>query len=142
MTLTIQQEQIGTDCIWETLPNGIHVFRFVKPSRRAVDEWLEHLDAMFAALTEPEVCYVMDYSIKGLVPIAYGAQRSREWLAANPNHAPAYVTFIHNNTMMVSMFDSIVRLLPAHHVTTRFFKADDYEKAIDWLLLQRSDVKA
>ncbi|MBC7871324.1 MAG: hypothetical protein H7Y09_10845 [Chitinophagaceae bacterium] len=127
------QTAIATDCMLTCLPNGIYVFTFVQPSRRSVDEWLAHLDWIFARTpSDQKVRYIMDYRGKGLPPISYGVQRSRQWLRENPYHNLARVAFLYKSGALISMLDSMIRYLNANRVTLRFFQQED--EAVDWLL--------
>jgi len=124
----------ATDCILTSLPNSIYVFTFLKPSRCAVDEWLAHLDMIFAS-TPPDkkVRYIMDYRGSGIPPITYGAQRSRQWLRENAHHNLVRVAFLYQSGALISMLDSMIRYLNASRVTLRFFQQED--DAINWLLM-------
>ena len=123
----------ATHCIYTLRHDGIHVFAFVDQSREAMDEWLIHLDTMFASLKPDEkVRYIMDYRAGKVPSLVYGANRARDWLIRNPEHNPARVAFIHNSSMLMSMLENIVKLLRARRVTARFFT--DEARAVAWLL--------
>jgi hypothetical protein len=75
---------------------------------------------------------MMDYRPNGFPPISYGAGLAREWLRKNPEHNFTRAALIHNNNMLFSMLDSVIKLLRPTRVTVQFF--NDETKAIDWLL--------
>jgi hypothetical protein len=122
-----------TDCLHIIRPDGIHVFRFKKSTRQAVDEWLRHLDTMFADMSpDASVRYILDYQLGAIPPIAYAANQTRLWLERRTERRPARVAFLHHSHLLVTMLENTVRLLKAEHVVTRFFMQE--ADAVTWLL--------
>lgn len=129
---TIGVYHSGKACIWTTLPNGIHVFTMTESTKRTTDEWLAHLNIIFTDKSaHDEVRYIMDYR-QAMPPLAYGFQRSREWLAKNPDMGNVKVAFIHKSSSMIHILNSFLQLLRAQKVTTRFFT--DFDAGEQWLL--------
>lgn len=121
----------GKACTWTTREDGIHHFQITESTRASVDEWTAHLDVIFAGLAPHErVRYILDYRI-AVPPLAYGAQRSRAWLASHPDMNHAFVAFVYRDGSLMVLLNNIIRLLRASRVTTRFFNR--FDEALAWL---------
>lgn len=114
--------------------NGIHMFRFERPSRRAVDEWLLHLDRVYASGPDKQVRIAMEYTVRGMPHLSYATERLRQW-SSSQHHLPrSQVAFLHNNATMAMIIDGIVRLLISERHTVHFFNIRHADDAFDWLM--------
>ncbi|MCS6835361.1 MAG: hypothetical protein NZ750_05005 [Anaerolineae bacterium] len=121
----------GKACVWFVRDDGIHHFQSTEPTRASTDEWLAHLDIIFAQVAPGEhVRYILDNRL-GVPPLAYGAQRARAWLDANQNMNKTFVAFLHRDGSMMVLLNRFIHLLRATRVTTRFF--DQLDDAVAWL---------
>jgi len=121
----------GKACTWTVRPDGIHHFQITEPTRASTDEWIVHLDIIFAeAQPGEQVRYILDYRM-AVPPLAYGAQRARIWLDTHPDMNKAFVAFLYRDGSLMVLLNSIIRLLRATRVTTRFF--NQFDEAVAWL---------
>lgn len=114
--------------------DDIHIFRFEQASRRAVDEWLRHLDRAYARIApgEPMRC-VVEYGIRGMPHLSYSTQRLRFWMHDKPDLPPTYVAVVHNNPELARLVDGIVRFLFPNGPQIRFVPFEQYDVAFSWL---------
>jgi len=121
-------------CSYEQV-NGIHLFRFERPSRRAVDEWLLHLDRVYASsFSDERVRIAMEYAVRGMPHLSYATERLRQWNSAQHHLPRTRVAFLHNNATMAMIIDGIVRLLISERHTVHFFNIRHADDAFDWLM--------
>jgi hypothetical protein len=121
------------DCSHILRPDGIHVFRFRRSTRKAIDEWLKHLDFIDANLLPDEtVLYLIDYQTGTIPPIVYGANQNRLWLDRRSKQNPARVAVLYHSRLLVRLMESTVRLLETQQVSVRFFLRE--AEAVAWLL--------
>jgi hypothetical protein len=125
--------QTQLDCQHTTLVDGLHFFRFMQPTHRAIDEWAHFLDVVHGQTpANTAVRYVMEYRLRGLPPVAYGAQTARNWLLAHPDARFTYIAFLHQSSVIMTLVSNVMRLLPGkERFMVRFFT--DEQAALDWL---------
>jgi hypothetical protein len=115
--------------------NGIHMFRFERSSRRAIDEWLLHLDRVFANSRSDETVQIsIEYAVRGMPHLSYATERLRQWINGQQRLPRTRIVFLHNNATMAMIIDGIARLLLSRRHTIRFFNIRHTEDAIDWLM--------
>ncbi|MFQ3567762.1 MAG: hypothetical protein SNJ59_12270 [Aggregatilineales bacterium] len=115
--------------------HDINEFIFHASSQRAVDEWLEHMERLYAGIT-PDKCVRlwMDITKSGALPMGYALNRSYAWMSKLEFHPAARMAFIHKPDPFMSLADQVMRTLRLGHLRTRFFTADQKAEARAWLL--------
>lgn len=136
--MAVQQQ--GKLCIHHQLDNGIQEFIFTESSRAAVDEWIRHLERIYQeSLNLPADSpgrTLIDVRQSGAMPLSYFFQRSRQFTSTHPSPAGsvARVAGLHDaNGVIVSLVQSFANL-GSRDMTVAFFKGDQRDQAIAWLL--------
>lgn len=132
---------IGRRCAYQKLDSGIREFIFLEKSQRAVDEWIGHLDRIM--LHDPPqdgVKELLLMDVRQHVPGAvYAAQKLHAWRRENdPDDDNTRTAILLNkqSEMVMSIADSIIRIVGMERITLRFFY-HDRQKAVDWLLSEK-----
>lgn len=121
-------------CIYTHLDNSIHEFVFTESSRDAVDEFADHIKNVHETtpLDAPTNCYLVDNSRVELVPITYVLRRLKDLEAYRPEGrdpsrvavvADGFMGHLANNLLAIALKNRF-----------RFFKPEDRENAMSWLL--------
>jgi len=115
--------------------HDINEFTFHASSQQAVDEWLEHMERLYAGIT-PDKCVRlwMDITKSGALPMGYALNRSYSWMRKLEFHPAARMAFIHKPDPFMSLADQLMRTLRLGHLRTRFFTVDQAAEARAWLL--------
>jgi hypothetical protein len=121
-------------CECESLPNGVHVHKFNRASKEALDQHFAMLEALIATTpTDAAVHVLVDLRPAGFPPIAYAFQQARAMYGRHPNHAGVSLAFVHRGNVLTSVAHSFFKLhRPSDPVD--FFPAEQYDAAIAWLL--------
>lgn len=129
-------------CTYQQLENGIHIFRVLKSTRRAVDEYLAKLDELFEAhdKTQPFRFFV-DIRPDGMPSFAYTMQQSRQFLQRvhleDKLPPEIRVVYLHDNSPIMNTMDIFLAAMRIR--SSRLILNGDQETlAIDWLLSDRS----
>jgi hypothetical protein len=122
-------------CTHSSLPNGIHVIEFHRPTRRSIDEWMLHLTHMHETNTPGDaVRYLIVYRHQGPPPISYAMQRLRQWIAMHPDAAPTRMAFLYENALVAAVLLRATRTLRLPKTQLHCFRMSDRERAARWLL--------
>ena len=117
-------------------PDGIHELTFLDPSKASIDEWYAYEVFVNAHNTTREIInQIFDFR-KGLGPIKYFMQKSRELFAQIPDlhrHRAAVIYSNQNATIMFASL-SLFNSLPMARGTTRYYFDAKYNEAVAWLL--------
>jgi hypothetical protein len=133
--MSVLHNTVSAHCLRKTLENGVYVFRFTVSSRRAVDEWLIHLDTIYEHQpSNKPVRYIIDYTATDPLPVSYAAQRCEQWLAFHPNFPPTRIAFLQDHSAIAPLVNSIARLLRPKRASMRFFSHERRDEAMRWLI--------
>ena len=114
--------------------DGVYIFRFSRPTRRAVDEWLLALDTAYRSHpVDRPLRMVIDYRLRGMPQLSYATQRARHWLYANPDAPQTHLVLLHKSDALATIIDGVVRLLRTPNLNIRFFHESREEDALAWL---------
>ena len=124
---------LGSHCAY-AMQDDIHIFRFGQASRRAIDEWLRHLDRAYSRVPsgEPMRC-IVQYGIRGMPYLSYSTQRLRFWAKQRKHLPTTYVAVLTDDAELIRIVDGIVQFLIPNGPNIRFFSTDDIDKAMNWL---------
>jgi hypothetical protein len=122
-----------SDSQCKKLPNGIYYFKFLKSSRRAVDEWLAEIDTIYEASPfNRTVLMMVDFRTSGAPPITYFMQYARERIASNPVHCNTRIAAILPENLMLPIVKMLFKTQRLDRTDFRIFAQP--EAAEMWLL--------
>jgi hypothetical protein len=130
----MQLEQ-QTLCRYHRMENGIHEFVMLSAKREAIDAYIDQLAPIYSRLPEFGTLYaIIDESQSGTPSVAYMSQSIKLMFAENQPRRPICMAVIFNQTIMVSLLETIRTLLAKPGFDdVRFFTADQREAAVCWL---------
>jgi len=119
---------------YDYLPEGIHQFKFHKPNRHSVDEYLKILQQVLPALHPDEPWLsILDMSIAGLIPVRYALTKifsfSKPYLDVHVNRT----LVLHNAGTIGQVMQSLVNPINNNLL---FLPPDKRAEGIKWLLEQ------
>lgn len=126
-------------CDYRWLPEGIHEMIYHAAGREAVDEYFAHFERAIGDTPAGATlrCLTNGTLITKTQPIGYMFARTRRALTRF-SHRPIYrVAIISHDTSMVALMDTLFRALARGRDKLRFFKAEQRQEAIDWLLQEK-----
>lgn len=124
-------------CQYTPLGNGVHKFIFADPSPAAVDEWIEHLEDLYAhSLPGETMCFLVDSCEVATQPLAYVTQRAREINMRYPQRPGTRTAFLYKTNFLASLARTFIIMLSRVGLDkVQFFPGSNREDdALAWLL--------
>ena len=117
--------------------SGIHEIVFHEPTRVAADEFIVHLDAIFAEHTQSNEPYflLVDAGPHIQIPLRYVFQRGRDLNQKKYPTVPqgGRSVYVFAKTFLVTVLDAFLRIARPQ-VARRYLEPQQREEAIEWLL--------
>ncbi len=125
--------QAFSDITYEHVSDNVHVFRTVRASRKAVDEYLGKLEELMQNHPPDEpFCFIVDLRATGLPSLAYTMRESRALLRRVTLPEDIRVVYLHNNDMMLhtmNVFLTTMRIKSERLI----LNGVRYDEALRWL---------
>jgi uncharacterized protein YukJ len=125
-------------CTYIAHDNGIHEFVLADGSNETLDQWLYHIDQIFAQHLQEQLLRVLYVSQRDLLPsIPSMMARVRMLYKRHPVRPPVRQVIIYDNPRMVSILNVFVQVsnITGRVDATRFFSKAQRQEALEWLLL-------
>ncbi len=137
--MTEAQGTHARGCIYQQLDNGIHEFVFTGEGDTGLDEMFAVLEVIMGNSTPDDTLrYIVDStrsrddtSLKRMVG------RFRDLQQKVPLRGKGRTAILHKGGLLVTLGDMMISALAPKEDKTRFFKPDERDKAIEWLLSQK-----
>jgi hypothetical protein len=116
--------------------NGIHRIVFLKPTRDAIEAWVNIMDSIYAGLTsEDHVRFLFDERPSGPLPLTYSINRGMRWARGLEQHPNVRLAFLFPDRMVASLANSMLGMVQRQmgHLSVRLFNPDQEAQAIAWL---------
>lgn len=127
-------------CEFSQHESGICEYTFHKSSRQAVNEFLAQNNKVIVNAEDDQTLLVLiDISPSGLPPLAYFLSRVREEMKQHPYRLSSRVAILYKDSRLLGLMDNTVRLITNSKDKTRFFKLENRDQALAWLLEEDSD---
>jgi len=123
-------------CTYDRLDNGVHEFRLTEASRHGWEGFLENMSKIINARAEDDgaLLVLLDCTV-GTPPLRYITSRSPSWTAENPNRPPTHMAILYDDSLLFTFADMVMKgLRRRQDSSARFFRSDQREQAITWLL--------
>jgi hypothetical protein len=124
-------------CEYKYHDNDVHEFIYNDVGRDAVDEYFAHFERIAKTLPAGSVFRILTNGsrIKDTQPVRYMFVRLQTILRTLP-HRPTFrvALLAAEDNSMTKILDTIFRALLRGHDRLRFFRASEYEQAVEWLL--------
>lgn len=120
-------------CTYHQLDGEIHHYTFNEATRQALGQHFEHYTRLIrqAPLNQP-FRVVLDFRPAGFPPITYAFQKARQVYREVPKQPPLRFAILNNPGVLTSVVQGMFNLMIVRN-TTRFFPADQFDQAINWL---------
>jgi hypothetical protein len=115
-------------------PDDIHVFNFLGNRSEGVSEWARHMDVIVEEVPVDGIIRQFLDVQHGVPTLSHMLTEIRGLVDRHPKRAPSRVAVIHSSSMSAALLSALLPLLPIHNTTVRYFKADEQDAAIAWLL--------
>ncbi len=118
--------------------NGIHEFTFLKPSRQAIDDLYGIMNDLMENAPRPEIVLLLVDVTNGIYPpLRHLFKATQEFNSTHVDAPPGFTAVIAAPNAMVTLAATFMNTLNKFimgYNRLRFFKTDDRERAIQWLL--------
>jgi hypothetical protein len=123
-------------CDYEFLPEGIHKMTYHAVGRDAVNAYFAHFERAISETADGAVirCITDGRLIKQTQPVTYLLSRTRIALHRHPHRPIFRVGIVSQDNSMVPIMDNLFRMIARGRDKLRFFGANQYQEAVDWLL--------
>lgn len=122
-------------CQYRVLANGVHEFIMQESSRAAVDDFIDALEEMVTLIPPGTAAPMLLNSVVGIQPISYIFGRVRDLTRKYPPPPPGQrskIAMMFKPNILIDTIDMMMRSFP--NVKVRFFKPDEREAALAWLI--------
>lgn len=124
-------------CNYQLVEGGIHQFTFTTASRKAVDQYIDHLETILPTVTaSAEIRVLLDIRSAGFPPIAYFATRMRNLNYRLPYRVYTRTVILYQSSMILSLLETAIFLLMKPSHDTVQFVHNNRTDAVNWLLGQ------
>lgn len=123
-------------CIYELLPQGVHVFSFTG-KQTGMDEFFEQLTNILTSAPPdtPVLRYIVSLATDdGQANVNELVRRFRRLEVALPQRPPGRTAILHNGNLLLTLMGTLVNTLAPQRDQTRFFKREQYDDALAWVL--------
>jgi hypothetical protein len=117
--------------------NGIHEFILKTAGREACDDLITRLDMLYASTPKDTTLLELFDARVGIGSVSYAMKRAAELVRNHPKPPRIRGAMLYRDNLVVSLLAPSVRLLRAANFEIRFFKPNQRDEAINWLLSQR-----
>lgn len=126
-------------CLYQQLDNGIHEFVFTGEGNTGLDEMFDVLEGIMGNSTPDDtLCYIVDSTrSKSDTSLKRMVGRFRDLQLKVPLRGKGRTAILHQGGLMVTLGEMMISALAPKEDKTRFFKPQDRDKAIEWLLSQK-----
>lgn len=131
------EHHVETRCQYTQRANGVHHFIFSESSQEAVDEWIHHLENLYAHSTPNTVLRILVDSCEiSVQPLAYASQRAHELNQRYPLRPGTRTAFLYQTSFLASLARTFIIMLSRVGVDhVQFFPGTNREaEAVAWLL--------
>ena len=127
-------------CLYSELDNGIHQIVLTESSRQAVDGWIAAVEHIYENAQPNDLVRMLADLRCGAQPFAYTMLRMRDLLKKYPQRPRARTAFYHDPDFLAFIVRDLVTAtiktsIGSGRDAVDFFPSDQYDKAIQWLLL-------
>src|ERR1043166_3136943 len=120
-------------CSYVLHENGIHEFVINRPTRRAADELIGHINTKLNDIPPHQTVRELVNFSAGVPPIAYLAGRGREIMPSS--HSPRLrVAFLYEQSTAMTILKALVDLVQLNTVHVSAYRTRQRDEAIEWLL--------
>jgi hypothetical protein len=115
------------------LENGLQELIFREASHTAIDEWMQHQEAMIQEFANESAIRIL-ISIPQTLPIQYTMNQARSFNAKYPQRPLFLTAFLHPPDPMMSLVTPMINAFTATlRDRVKFFPQTQREKALQWL---------
>jgi len=120
---------------YEIIDEKIHSLTIHEESRQAIDEIFKVVDELYIIEGTDEMMYfLIDASNIKDIPFRYMTQKVQHWRDAQAKIPPGRSALLyHHSSLMSTLVNMVVGYFNNKDSSTRIFKPDDKQQAIDWL---------
>lgn len=118
------------------LEDGIHEFTWLSSSREAVDVWVEYCDSLYMRCSPDDTVYFVHVIQTANFPsMSYVVRKSRELQQKYPDQPNTRSAVLFQSLFFGGIINILKRMLNIQGKdTTQFFRLDERDKALEWLL--------
>lgn len=126
---------LETLCEYRLLEQGIHNYVIRGTSREHADAFIAYMDQLYTAQTGsgPTLCLLTE-CVEGILPLTYTMGELKKLINKFPKAPRTRTAIIVRDSPMASMMETLIRLLKIRNTRVRYFRPQQREAAIEWLL--------
>ena len=119
-------------------PSGIEELIFKNTSRAAIDDLMVYLDELYRKTPKDALLLQLFDSQVGFGSIGYAMRAAKDLVNRHPQRPRSRTAILYKDNFAVTWFAPSLRLLPGTEFAIQFFKGEDRDKAIAWLLSEHA----
>ncbi len=118
--------------LYETSPEGVHIFKFV--GENGIDKFFEIVEEILSTSpTETTLRYIVQLDESNNTGMRDLVRRFGKLQAKIPIRAPGRTAIVHKGDVFLMLANTFLNLAP-NQDKSQFFKHEDYDKAMAWVL--------
>lgn len=116
--------------------NGIHEIIYNEVSRDAVDVYMTHFDQIMSITPKEDKMRLLSNGafVTEMQPISYMMSRFRGVMQKHQQRASVRVAVLYGSARFLDLVNGLFRMFVRGRDSMRFFKAEQRDEAIAWLL--------
>lgn len=116
--------------------NGIHEIIYNEVSRGAVDAYMNHFDQIMAITPKGQKLRLLSNGafVTEMQPISYMMSRFRGVMQKYPQRPSVRVAVLYGSVRFLDLVNGLFRIFVHGRDAMRFFKAEERDEAVAWLL--------
>ena len=116
--------------------DGVHEFTFTGDERHAVDMFIDQLHDVYAdASKDNHIHLLLDArELDAGPPVRYLARKIQPFFDKFPNRPTGSMAILTERGSFLTILNNFLKLFSRNNDRFRFFRGDEKDKAIDWLL--------
>ena len=119
---------------YKLLGNGIHEFIFLSNKPQGVTTWAHIVGGIMEHIALSDTMRQLLDVRKGVAPLSHLANTIRDLQRKYPNQQPSRLAVVSDNSFAPTLFNVLISLLPTANAKVRYFKPNERELAVRWLL--------
>lgn len=124
-------------CEHSTLDGNIQHYRFTEPSRRAIDEFIAHLERVIPTLPldQPHLALI-DIRESGMPSLAYLSTQMRKYVNQLEYRLKSRVVIVYGSGTVYTMVNTAIQMFTRRDYDEIRFVQGDLDEAIAWFTVE------
>jgi len=119
---------------YRLLQNSIHEFVFLSNQPQGITTWARTVGSIIEQLLPAETMRQLLDVRQGVAPLSHLIHEIRGLQRKFPKQPHSRLAVVSENSFAPTLFNVLISLIPTSNVKVRYFKPDERDEAVRWLL--------